>query len=165
MSKRIAYLLRHGLQEVGKDGFVDISILENRSLMKRVHIEDIVRNDPKGRYEISGEKIRAVQGHSLPQVETEALASLIEEWNGDPPFHKTQKKNLDSIRIAGLHPMGRRHVHFARDPMMLRKRCNCTLAFDLKSWIQNGYKAYMAKNCVILVPEIVPWSYLEVVVL
>lgn len=162
MSKRIAYLLRHGLQEVGEDGFVDISILENRSLMKRAHIEDIVRNDPKGRYEICGEKIRAVQGHSLPQVETEAVATLITSWDGEIPMHRTMQKNLDSIKISGLHPMARRHVHFAVDEALLRKGCNCTLKFDLNSWIQNGHKAYMAKNGVILVEEIVPWSYLAV---
>ena len=163
MSKRISYLLRHGMPEVARDGFVDLKLLENRSCLKLHQIEEIVKNDSKRRYEIFGEKIRAVQGHSLPGVETQALASLIKEWNGDPPVHKTQKKNLDSIRIAGLHPMGRKHVHFATDPMMLRKGCNCTLAFDLKSWILNGHQAYEAKNGIILVEEIVPWSYLSVV--
>lgn len=114
ISKQMAYLLRHdpsGL-EIDDEGYVDLEALlaklkERWTNLSEAELRGIVEEDPKGRYEISGDKIRALYGHSievepgLPEVEVEVL------------YHGTSEKSAHRINEQGLKSQGRRKVHLS----------------------------------------------------
>ena len=73
-------------------------------------LEYIIKTSEKKRHEISGDKIRALYGHSIPMK--------IEKSIGNPPdilYSKTAKRFLDSILQNGLQPMNRQYVHLSVD--------------------------------------------------
>ena len=73
-------------------------------------LEYIIKTSEKKRHEISGDKIRALYGHSIPMK--------IEKSIGNPPdilYSKTAKRFLDSILQNGLQPMSRQYVHLSAD--------------------------------------------------
>jgi putative RNA 2'-phosphotransferase len=64
----------------------------------------------KRRYELAGDQIRALYGHSLPGRIVKTAAA--------PPavlFHGTSPKAWAVIRTDGLVPMGRQYVHLSID--------------------------------------------------
>ena len=73
------------------------------------HLILIAENDPKGRFEIEGKKIRSRYGHSLKKpinVESETLKEFSSFlWHGTP------RRNIESILSSGLLPMKRQMVH------------------------------------------------------
>lgn len=121
-SKFIAYVLRHAPESAGlrldAEGWAGIDALvagaaaRGRALA-RADVLGAVDSGTKKRYELSadGQRIRALQGHSTPQVSRrfEAVA---------PPavlFHGTATRFLDAIRAQGLLPGTRQHVHLSAD--------------------------------------------------
>lgn len=115
ISKYMAYLLRHDPEGMDMDrrGFVDLSALLSKlcnrwSEMPRQRILDVVKNDPKGRYEIKGGKIRAVYGHSVP------VELNLENDFPDELYHGTTEEASASITTDGLKPGGRLKVHLSR---------------------------------------------------
>lgn len=113
----MAYILRHSPEEFGlkpdMEGFVPLGELVNalRTVYPGVgedFVREIVANDPKGRYEIRGDKIRARYGHSFP-------VSLNHEEDTESRFlyHGTPRRNLPSILREGLKPMKRQFVHLS----------------------------------------------------
>ncbi|MBS3788144.1 RNA 2'-phosphotransferase, partial [Candidatus Bipolaricaulota bacterium] len=102
VSKQMAYLLRHDPSGMSMDeeGFVDLEELLSKLRDRWKNLTDpelrqIVEEDPKGRYEISSGKIRALYGHSvdvdpdLPEVEVEVL------------YHGTSPKAAERIDREG----------------------------------------------------------------
>jgi putative RNA 2'-phosphotransferase len=103
----------------------------------RGHLDAVVATDPKGRFERregergadgseegDEERIRAAYGHSVevtldPEGSEGAGESGTdggEDGNQTVPdrvYHGTDPANLDSIRAAGLQPMGRQEVHLS----------------------------------------------------
>lgn len=114
VSKQMAYLLRHdpsGMQ-MDEEGFVDLEALLSKLRERWKNLTDpelrkIVEEDPKGRYEISDGKIRALYGHSvdvepdLPEVDVDVL------------YHGTSRKAAERIDREGLKSQGRRKVHLS----------------------------------------------------
>ncbi|CAA2108700.1 RNA 2'-phosphotransferase [Variovorax paradoxus] len=121
-SKFIAYVLRHAPESIGlqldAEGWAAIDALVAGALaagrdLSRTDVLRAVDAGTKKRYELSadGQRIRALQGHSTPQVSRsfEAVA---------PPavlFHGTATRFLDAIRAQGLKPGSRQHVHLSAD--------------------------------------------------
>lgn len=114
VSKQMAYLLRHDPSGMSMDeeGFVDLEELLDKLRERWKNLTDpelrgIVEEDPKGRYEISDGRIRALYGHSidvdpdLPEVEVEVL------------YHGTSPKAAERINREGLRSQGRRKVHLS----------------------------------------------------
>ncbi|MCF7889982.1 RNA 2'-phosphotransferase [Candidatus Bipolaricaulota bacterium] len=114
VSKQMAYLLRHDPSGISMDeeGFVDLEELLSALQERWTNLTDpelrgIVEEDPKGRYEISGDRIRALYGHSvdvdpdLPEVEVKVL------------YHGTSPKAAERIDREGLRSQGRRKVHLS----------------------------------------------------
>lgn len=65
--------------------------------------------DSKGRYEVDGNYIRAVYGHSVDVAiqSGDTAPSAIPETL----YHGTAEGNLDAILTDGLRPMSRQKVH------------------------------------------------------
>lgn len=64
----------------------------------------------KRRHEMSGDRIRALYGHSLP--------GLIKKTPAPPPpqlFHGTASATWNKIRMQGLLPRRRQYVHLSID--------------------------------------------------
>lgn len=121
LSKFISLLLRHSPELAGlqldREGFVHLEDLIKgiRSLrgwhwVERKHIEEVVNLDPRGRFQIKGDRIRAAYGHSI-----EVDLGYKPEKPPQLLYHATARKNLESIMKEGLKPMGRRFVHLAVD--------------------------------------------------
>ncbi|WP_432728047.1 RNA 2'-phosphotransferase [Variovorax sp. W6] len=121
-SKFIAYVLRHAPESIGlrldTQGWAVIEALVAGAVAtgRDLATADVllaIDSGTKKRYELSadGLRIRALQGHSTPQVSRsfEAVAP--------PPllFHGTATRFLASIRAQGLLPGSRQHVHLSAD--------------------------------------------------
>lgn len=121
-SKFIAYVLRHAPESIGlkldAQGWAGIEALVAGAVaagreLTAVDVLQAVDSGTKKRYELSadGSSIRALQGHSTPQV-SRSFEAL------EPPallFHGTATRFLASIRAQGLLPGSRQHVHLSAD--------------------------------------------------
>lgn len=81
-----------------------------------VMLPAIVATDPKGRFEIDGNRIRATYGHSVDVSLETADAPVPDEL-----FHGTAPSNVDPILKEGLQPMGRQLVHLSDSRREARK--------------------------------------------
>lgn len=101
---------------VYSNGWVERSAVEDACQSKypwfeSEHIDYIVENDSKGRYELKGGWIRALSGHSI-DVHIEKSAG---DEIPDVLYHGTAPDNIDSILEEGLKPMSRDKVHLSGD--------------------------------------------------
>jgi 2'-phosphotransferase len=136
VSKKLAWLLRHGAEEEGlqflEGGYLNISdVLSNRKFksMKVTfpEIKDVVAADEKQRYTLQPKPdadatsdkpadfiIRANQGHSV-KMESEGLLTPVTKENMPAAaVHGTTHAAWGLIVASGgLKPMARNHVHFA----------------------------------------------------
>lgn len=121
LSKTVAYILRHAPWEyeleLDEEGWTSLEQLlqglrSNPSFrdVTREDLVEMIQQSQKMRYEIGGDRIRALYGHSLP--------GKLKKQRSIPPeilFHGTVAKYLPSIRQQGLKPMGRQFVHLSVD--------------------------------------------------
>ncbi|MDP4182011.1 MAG: RNA 2'-phosphotransferase [Bacillota bacterium] len=121
LSKTMSYALRHAPWEyeleLDENGFVALqqllfSLKEEKkwSGLRVEDIIDVVKTSDKGRFEISGDKIRALYGHSIPN-------KIIMERKEPPQtlYHGTTREFTKKIMENGLLPKGRQYVHLAVD--------------------------------------------------
>ncbi|NKZ05027.1 RNA 2'-phosphotransferase [Actinomadura latina] len=125
ISKYLAKHLRHRPERIGltlsPEGWADVADLlaaasRNGFALTRSELEHVVSVNDKKRYELDGDRIRAVQGHSVP-VELN-LPPV------DPPeflYHGTVRHSADAILREGLRPMGRHAVHLSPDRETARR--------------------------------------------
>lgn len=121
-SKFLSYVLRHEPQAIGlaldPEGWAGIDALiaaaatHGKALDPQL-IHAVVDSSDKKRFAISadGARIRAVQGHSAPEVAI-AYEPVV------PPeclYHGTATRFLESIRAQGLVAGSRHHVHLSPD--------------------------------------------------
>jgi len=113
-SRHLAYLLRHEPSFVNEFGWATISAAESAlsahagGTVTRGDIKKIVAEDSKGRYEIQGERIRAVQGHSHP-----VNLGWVSTTPPETLLHGTVEKFAGAILREGLKPQSRTHVHMS----------------------------------------------------
>ena len=122
LSKEISYALRHAPWEfeleLDEQGFVPIAQLlhalnESGAYEREItqaDLEQIIATSEKKRHEIVGDKIRALYGHTVPQI--------IKKEPGIPPavlYHGTTRRALPQILQDGLKPMQRQYVHLSID--------------------------------------------------
>ena len=115
ISKTMAYLLRHDPEgmEMDEEGFVRVEDLLKRLRNRRLRVdgedvEEIVCRDPKGRYEMRGDRIRALYGHSI-----DVDPSLPDRNLPDALYHGTKRQSAEKILREGIHSGGRRKVHLS----------------------------------------------------
>ncbi len=121
LSKLMSALLRHIPHEAGltldKEGWVTLKELvkgitkawRNKELYSWVterHIRAVAELDPKGRFEIRGNKIRARYGHSIKVTLTHAV-----DENVKTLYHGTTARAWQRIRHEGILPGRRVWVH------------------------------------------------------
>ncbi len=122
ISRFLSWVLRHAPHEVGlsldEAGWAEVSALlvvcQARGMMlDRAGLARVVDSSDKQRFALSsdGQRIRAVQGHSVPV----ALGHPLRE---PPPrlYHGTVGRFLEAIAREGLQPGQRHHVHLSADP-------------------------------------------------
>jgi putative RNA 2'-phosphotransferase len=125
-------------------------------------IARVVAENDKKRYAFSedGLKIRALQGHTRPDVQIDYVAKV-------PPvqlFHGTASRFIPDIRKQGLVPKGRHHVHLSQDEVTAknvgkrhdRRNDPVILVIDAKAMYAAGYKFYLSDNNVWLTDEVPP---------
>lgn len=117
VSKFLSFVLRHAPQNYGlsldRFGFAEfktvLDILKRRFPgLEDEDVKSIVMNDPKKRFQIDDQRIRARYGHSVdvqPLEECRTVPSVL--------FHGTSPHRLDSIFKRGLVPEKRRFVHLS----------------------------------------------------
>ncbi|MDQ7820029.1 MAG: RNA 2'-phosphotransferase [Armatimonadota bacterium] len=118
LSRFLALVLRHRPESVGvaldPSGYVDIDTLAAAlarqpgwAWVTADSIRAVARVDPR-RYEVSGGRIRARYGHSVP-VDTPGPPVVPPEWL----YHGTSPAALEAIRARGLQPQARQFVHLS----------------------------------------------------
>jgi putative RNA 2'-phosphotransferase len=122
LSKAVSHALRHEPWvyelELDAEGWAPVSqlldALQQRggawSQVDRQALVAMIESSDKRRHELIGDRIRALYGHSLP--------NLIERKPVEPPellFHGTTRDTWEKVRVAGLSPMGRQYVHLSID--------------------------------------------------
>ncbi|MEA3489404.1 MAG: RNA 2'-phosphotransferase [Candidatus Omnitrophota bacterium] len=162
LSKFLSYILRHdpGSWDLELDGcgyapLADVlRVLRKRfRKFKEEDLFELVKNEPKGRFEVSAKKIRATYGHSL-EVRP-GSESII------PPevlYHGTSPEDLEKILAEGLKPMSRQFVHLssnekdaymvgmrhAQTPVILEVMAKEAALKDIKFYREG--KLFLAKN-------------------
>lgn len=120
-STRVSWLLRHGANErrlaMDSAGFASIVDVLRETRLTRDELDAVVAENNKQRFQIVGERIRAVQGHSLDGTPV-TLDGLEASWDivldDAPLFHGTSVAAAHAIlQSAGVHAAARSHVHLA----------------------------------------------------
>lgn len=118
VGRTLAGILRHGKFGLPMDsqGYVDMRDVLDKvrernprmGWMRTRHIEALVETDPKGRYVISGNKIRATYGHTIPldiRLDCENIP--------DELFYPATPEETELLMEAGIYPSDRAMVHLS----------------------------------------------------
>ena len=185
IGRTMCLLLRHQAKEFNLDmdklGFVKINdLFKCKPLIKfkltRERLDEIVKEDEKGRYEIKDDLIRCVQGHSIkinPEDTLEAL-TINDIFDFPVVVHGTYYEGWKFIKETGLNRMTRTCVHFAigyindKDVISgMRTSCEVYVEINMLTVFFNDIKLYKSKNNVILCPGkedgAIPSKYFKIV--
>jgi putative RNA 2'-phosphotransferase len=169
VSKYMSYLLRHNPKGLGMDehGFVDLDkLLEKLNQCFSVDkgfVLEIVEKGGRKRFEVVGNKIRALYGHTVP-----VKLELEEDRNVKVFYHGTTPNAASKILREGLKPMRRRWVHLsptieiAREVGMRRTSTPIVLEIDAEAARRDGLKFLRATDKVYLCKS-VPQKYIKLV--
>lgn len=120
-SKKLSWLLRHGARESGltmdEAGFAFVVDVLRLTGLSRAQLEAVVLHNTKARFELKGERVRAVQGHS-PEGTPVTLEGLERSWEEVLEdallYHGTSVGAARAILDSeGVHAASRSHVHLA----------------------------------------------------
>jgi len=167
VSKYMSYLLRHNPQNLKMDleGFVDIDeLLAKLRLLYPVDktlVVDTAGMSDKKRFEIRGNKIRALYGHTIPvrleHEEDKAVRIL---------YHGTTESAAPRILKEGLEPMRRKSVHLSPTIEgaiyvgLRRTKHPVVLEINAEAARHDGFKFYKATDKVYL-SRSVPSEYIR----
>lgn len=151
-SKKLSFLLRHCQEPLYIDlqgGWADVRTILEVLQIDRTALEEIVTEDEKGRYSFddTGTKVRANQGHSIPDV-------MVEMERPEAPellYHGTATRFLDAIMREGLKPMTRQFVHLSSDfatavKVGSRHGKPVVLVIRAKEFSDDGHSLFRAAN-------------------
>ncbi|MEM3726187.1 MAG: RNA 2'-phosphotransferase [Candidatus Bathyarchaeia archaeon] len=163
ISKYISYLLRHNPKNLNMDksGFVSLKELlkklNERFQVDEKLIREIIEKSDKKRFEIIGDKIRAIYGHTIPveiQFEEDKTIKRL--------YHGTRAEAASEILKTGLKPMKRRWVHLsptmeiAMEVGLRRTRKPVILEIDAEAARKDGIRFYRATDKVYLCEHLPP---------
>lgn len=171
-SKFLSLVLRHQPEVIGmrldSEGWLPIDeLIENANRRgNKISLEllhEVVASCEKKRFSLSddGLRIRANQGHSVPDVELnlEPVAPPIQL------FHGTVAAFIESIREQGLLKRSRNHVHLSADietakKVGARRGKPLILTIRAAAMHESGYSFYLSANGVWLT-DTVPVSFID----
>lgn len=163
ISRYISYLLRHNPQDLKMDvqGFVDMDeLLEKVGRQYQVDkksVEQIVERSDRKRFEIKGNRIRALYGHSIPlqlKFEEDRVVKLL--------YHGTTRDAACRILKTGIKPMKRTWVHLsptigiAREVGLRRTKNPVVLEIDAEAAGKGGARFYRATDKIYLCVSVPP---------
>ncbi|MET1160033.1 MAG: RNA 2'-phosphotransferase [Thermoprotei archaeon] len=171
LSKLLSGILRHFPHEIGiklePGGWARIEDIvkgirekwRNKELYQWVrpeHVYAVAILDPKGRFELSGNKIRARYGHSI-----RVNISYTEIRVDKPLYHGTSRENLEPILKEGIRSMKRLYVHLTIDPLLAletgkRHGKPVVLTISPECLSRHGIKVYKATDKIFLVEYVPP---------
>ena len=170
-SKFLSYVLRHDPRSIGLaldgNGWAGVDKLlaaagRKGQRISRDLLEEVVRNSPKQRFELSddGRRIRANYGHSL-----EVDLSLKEAAPPTHLYHGTATRFLSEIMAHGLTPQDRQYVHLSQDEetaVSVGRRHGepIVLTIDAAAMHDAGYTFYRSTDRTWLTDS-VPAKYIE----
>lgn len=118
IGRTLAAILRHGKFGLEMDPQGNVSLKEvmakirernpRMNWLRARHIEALVETDPKGRYVITGGKIRATYGHTVPldiKLDCENIP--------DELFYPATPEEAEIILESGIFPSDRAMVHLS----------------------------------------------------
>jgi putative RNA 2'-phosphotransferase len=167
IGRTMAGVLRHFPEKFGLEmddqGFINlrefVNALKDQSKryhwLRPHHIIAIIETDPKGRYQISNDMIRATYGHSI-----ELNLRLPTENIPDHLYYPTTPEEADILLETGLKPSDRKMVHLSKtyNDALLAGRVRTgepiILEIDAKGAIGDGIVIGQAGRTVFLAPEI-----------
>lgn len=173
LSKEISHALRHAPEEYGltldEQGWVLVKDLidtlkkqEKYSDLMLKDIADMIQVSEKKRHELTGDRIRALYGHSTEEkIKKDAI---------QPPdvlYHGTAHKFLQKILQQGLIPKDRQYVHLSQDmetAITVGKRRDTdpvVLRIDALTAWKDGINFYRGNDTIWLADEI-PAKYITV---
>ena len=163
LSKKMTFLLRHKEGFTDKEGWASIDSLVNElkrwfPWVTKEHVLYVVSKDEKGRYELSGNKIRARYGHTVKWVRP-----TLEEVKEETLYHGTSCEAAKKIMKEGIKPMKRNFVHLttsieeAIENAKRKGKCIKILVVDGKCLEEKGIKLFKAgkhvRTCSYVPPE------------
>jgi 2'-phosphotransferase len=153
VSKALAYILRHGTENLLDGGYILLEDILNLPRFRGLSEEDIGRvvlNDTKGRFSLRKSDgnlwIRANQGHSVP------VNLNLTPYHPKMAAHGTTMRNWQLIKIRGLSRMGRNHIHFYEKMTGFRASSTIAILINVEKAIEDGIVFYKSENDVILSP-------------
>jgi putative RNA 2'-phosphotransferase len=169
ISKYMSLVLRHAPQEAGlsldEHGWADFStlcaVIQKNFGASATDVLRIVEENPKKRFAIEGNRIRAVQGHSV-----EVDLGLAPTAPPDVLYHGTKEQFLPRIMSEGLTSQSRQHVHLSKDvetaAMVAGRRAgkSVILQVDSAERAKDGAPFFLSDNGVWLTNH-VPARYLR----
>lgn len=161
-SRSLAYILRHDKTTPFEPaGWVETEYLVRVKDFTAEEIREIVANDKKCRYELTGDgcRVRALYGHSVN-------VDLCLDGK-EPPrllYHGTSLKSLSRISDVGLLPMSRSFVHLTDSREMAetvgaRHGCPVVAEVDAAAMYSAGYTFFNPTDHIWLVSA-VPMEFL-----
>lgn len=169
LSRVVSHALRHEpwLYELDLDdeGWVPVEALlvalretdQEWGSITQADLKRMIETSSKRRHELSGGRIRALYGHSVPR----RLAKL----PGTPPerlFHGTSPGAWAAIQAHGLRPMGRQYVHLSADfptaQQVGRRKSSRPVVLTVRSGeaAASGVRFYVGNEMVWLAESIPP---------
>ena len=120
MARKLALVLRHAPEKFELDmdinGWIDVRDIvkkfkdgrRRQHWLRPHHIRAISETDPKGRYEVRGNTIRATYGHTV-EIELDLPSSDIP----DSLFYPCDPAESENLLELGISPGDRSHVHLS----------------------------------------------------
>lgn len=165
ISKFMSLVLRHVPEQAGltldENGWADLgalcAVIERKFGASAAEVARIVVENPKKRFAIEGDRIRAVQGHSI-DIDLGLAPSI-------PPvmlYHGTKEEFLPAILREGLTNQSRQHVHLSKDietaliVARRRKGKDAILKVDSAAMAGDGLIFFLSDNGVWLTDHVPP---------
>ena len=121
LARRLALVLRHAPEKVDLEmdinGWVDVKDIvrqfkkqggKRNHWLRPHHLSAVVETDPKGRYDIRGNTIRATYGHTV-EIEIDLPTDNIP----DALYYPCDPVETENLLEVGISPSGRSHVHLS----------------------------------------------------
>lgn len=167
LGRSLAGILRHGRFDLSMDdqGFVDmrdiVGVIKEKNprmhWLRPHHVVALVDTDPKGRYQVSGNVVRATYGHTI-----ELDMVLNTENVPDYLYYPTAPEETDLILESGLYPSDRAMVHLsltyqdAFNAGSVRVEQPVILEIDVNACFDAGYDIGKAAKTVFLCKHVPP---------